>query len=77
MTDKWVFIVNPVAGSGAASSQLPVLEKMIARHSIDADIIFTGHKGHAAELSSEYLEKGFRYIIGVGGDGTVMKLQDP
>jgi diacylglycerol kinase (ATP) len=77
MTDKWVFIVNPVAGNGSARSQLPVLEKMIGKHNIDAEIVFTGHKGHAAELSSEYLEKGCRFIIGVGGDGTLNEIARP
>jgi len=77
MTDKWVFIVNPVAGSGAARSQMPALERMIARHNIDAEIVFTRYKGHAAELSSEYLEKGFRNIIGVGGDGTINEISRP
>jgi diacylglycerol kinase (ATP) len=77
MRNKWVFIVNPVAGSGAASSQMPALEKMIARHNIDAEIVFTSYKGHAAELSSDYLEKGFSYIIGVGGDGTFNEIARP
>jgi diacylglycerol kinase (ATP) len=77
MTDKWVFIVNPVAGSGSADSQLPVLEKMIGKHKIDAEIVTTRYKGHAVELSSEYLEKGFRYFIGVGGDGTINEIARP
>jgi diacylglycerol kinase (ATP) len=77
MTDKWVFIVNPVAGSGSAKSQLPWLEKMISKENIDAEIVFTEHKGHAEELSAIYLEKGFRFIIGVGGDGTLNEIARP
>jgi len=57
MTDKWVFIVNPVAGSGSAISQLPKLEEMIRKNNLDAEIIFTRAKGHAAELSGIFLEK--------------------
>jgi diacylglycerol kinase (ATP) len=77
MTEKWVFIVNPVAGNGAAKSQLPKLEEMIARNGIDAEIVFTRHKGHATELSEKFLEKGFRYITGVGGDGTLNEIARP
>ncbi len=77
MADKWVFIVNPVAGSGSAKAQLPALEKMISKHNIDSEIVFTGHKGHASELSAMYLNKGFRYIIGVGGDGTLNEIARP
>jgi YegS/Rv2252/BmrU family lipid kinase len=77
MKDKWVFIVNPVAGNGSAKSQMPKLEEMIGKKGIDADIVFTEHKGHAAELSEGFLEKGFRYIIGVGGDGTINEIAQP
>ena len=45
MTDKWVFIVNPVAGNGSAKSQLPKLEEMIRKKSIDAEIVFTETQG--------------------------------
>ncbi|MBK8881683.1 MAG: YegS/Rv2252/BmrU family lipid kinase [Bacteroidales bacterium] len=77
MTDKWVFIVNPVAGGGSAKSQLPLLEKLIKKNNIDAEIAFTIKHGHAAELSGTFLGKGFRYIIGVGGDGTLNEIARP
>ena len=41
MTDKWVFIVNPVAGNGSAKSLLPKLEEMIRKNNVDAEIVFT------------------------------------
>ena len=43
---------------------------MIQKHNIDAEIVFTERSGHATELSEQYLKKGFRNIIAVGGDGT-------
>ena len=75
--NKWVFIVNPVAGNGSAKSLLPRLNEMISKHNIDAEIVFTEKSGHATELSETYLEKGFRYIIGVGGDGTLNEIARP
>jgi diacylglycerol kinase (ATP) len=77
MADKWVFIVNPVAGNGAAKSQLPRLEEMIKKNSIDAEVVFTGKKGHATELSATYCDRGFKYIIGIGGDGTINEIAIP
>jgi diacylglycerol kinase (ATP) len=77
MSEKWAFIVNPVAGSGSAKSQMPKLEEMIRKNNIDADIVFTRRTGHAAELSETFLEKGFSYIIGVGGDGTMNEIARP
>jgi diacylglycerol kinase (ATP) len=77
MTDKWVFIVNPVAGGGSAKSQLPRLEEMIRKYNIVAEIVFTEKKGHAEELSGIFLRNGFRYIIGIGGDGTINEISRP
>ena len=57
MAEKWVFIVNPVAGNGSAKSQLPRLEEMIRKYSIEAEIVFTRHKEHASEFSETFLGK--------------------
>ena len=74
---RWVFIVNPIAGNGFARSIVPTLKEMIQKHNADAEIVFTERSGHAAELSEQYLRKGFRYIIAVGGDGTFNELSRP
>ncbi len=74
---RWVFIVNPVAGNGFALSIVPELERRIKEHNIDAVIVFTEKHGHASILSETYLEKGFGYIIGVGGDGTLNEVARP
>ena len=73
-TDKWVFIINPVAGNGFAGTYEPQIEKMIKKHGLKARIVFTTHKGHASDLASEYFTKGYNHIIAVGGDGTVNEI---
>lgn len=75
--DKWVFIVNPIAGNGFAKTLVPEIKEKIEKYSIDAEIVFTEKSGHAAELSENYYRKGFRYIIGVGGDGTLNEIARP
>jgi len=74
---EWVFIVNPIAGNGYGQAIVSKLEEMILKHNIEADIVFTEKSGHAASLSEEYLNKGFRYIIAVGGDGTFNEMCRP
>jgi len=74
---EWVFIVNPIAGNGFAKTVVPKLEEMIQKHNVAAEIVFTERSGHATELSEKYLEKGFRYIIAVGGDGTFNEMSRP
>jgi diacylglycerol kinase (ATP) len=77
MKKEWVFIINPIAGNGFAKTLVPKLEEMIKKHDIAADLVFTERSGHAALLSEEYLNKGFRFIIAVGGDGTINEIARP
>jgi|WetSurMetagenome_2_1015567.scaffolds.fasta_scaffold30902_2 diacylglycerol kinase (ATP) len=74
---KWVFIVNPTAGSGFAASYVPKLREMIARHRIDADLVFTERIGHASELAEAYAARGYSQFIAVGGDGTMNEIARP
>jgi diacylglycerol kinase (ATP) len=74
---EWVFIVNPIAGNGFAKTIVPEIEEMIKKYNVDGEIVFTERCGHATELSGMYFEKGFRYIIGVGGDGTMNEIARP
>jgi len=71
---EWVFIVNPIAGNGFGEKYLPVLRDKIAHYGIGADIVLTERHGHATELAKEYAERGYKYIIGVGGDGTISEI---
>jgi len=74
---QWVFIINPIAGNGAAKNIVPKLEEMIKKHNVDAELVYTERSGHATELSELYLRKGFTHIIGVGGDGTLNEIARP
>jgi diacylglycerol kinase (ATP) len=75
--EKWVFIVNPIAGNGFAKTMVPVIEKMLKKYNIDGEIILTERSGHAVEISKSCYEKGYGYIIGVGGDGTINEIARP
>jgi len=75
--EKWVFIVNPIAGNGFGKTMVPVIEEKIRKYGIDGEILLTERSGHAAELSRSCYEKGYRYIIGVGGDGTMNEVARP
>ncbi|MFZ5516986.1 MAG: diacylglycerol/lipid kinase family protein [Candidatus Zhuqueibacterota bacterium] len=66
----WVFIINPIAGNGFAGSFVTTVREKLAQHHITADIVFTEKKGHATELARQFVQKGVRHIMSVGGDGT-------
>ena len=74
---KWVFIINPAAGGGYAKTLVPALNTMITKYGINAEVVFTQRSGHASELSELYYQKGFGYIIAVGGDGTLNEISRP
>ena len=75
--EKWVFIINPVAGNGFAPSLGNKLKEMISKYNLNAELVYTAKKGHASTLSKQYADKGFKYIIGVGGDGTLNEIATP
>jgi len=74
LNEKWVFIVNPHAGKGAAKTIVPQLNEQLRKYTIEAEIIYTEKPGHATLLAKNFAEKGFKYIIGVGGDGTLNEM---
>ena len=70
-TEKWCFIVNPIAGNGYAGEHIGEVKKMINKYRLDADVVITKGVGHATKLAADFIEKGFKYIAPVGGDGTI------
>ena len=75
--EKWAFIVNPTAGNGFAKSMVPVIEEKLKQYGIDGEILLTERSGHATELSESCSAKGFKYLISVGGDGTMNEVARP
>ena len=72
--DKWFAIVNPVAGSGRGLADWPQISKLLRDNHIVPEYAFTERKYHAIELAVEAVNNGFRKIIVVGGDGTILHL---
>ena len=68
---RWLVIVNPNAGSGKGKKEWQIITKALDDNEIAFEAIFTSAKGDAIRLASEYIDKGFRKIITVGGDGTL------
>ncbi len=68
---KWGFIINPVAGNGHARKYAQKVRQKTAEYNIDASIVFTERRMHAAELSAQMARDGFDPVIAVGGDGVI------
>lgn len=69
----WIncFIVNPVAGGTRAIDKFGAVKGMLDDMRFPYTYEFTQCKGHGRELARAAAEHGEKYIIAVGGDGTV------
>lgn len=71
---KWAFIVNPVAGNGSPLVAEIEILKQIEQRKLNAKIVRTQQHGHASQLAKELAMQGFKYIVAVGGDGTLNEM---
>jgi len=74
---KWVFIVNPTSGGGYGKELLPELQSRVKAQTVYSEIVQTEFHGHATEIATRFLEKGFTHFIAVGGDGTMNEVAEP
>ncbi|HEX2031707.1 MAG TPA: diacylglycerol kinase family protein [Actinomycetota bacterium] len=66
-----VLIANPRSGRGRVGQELPEVERQLQTHGLRYRIVETGGPGDATRLAREALEAGERFLVAVGGDGTV------
>ncbi len=64
-------IANPTAGRGQVAQHLPELERALRARRLDYVIVETASPGDAERLAREALAAGERFLVAVGGDGTV------
>lgn len=66
-----LFIINPKAGK---HKNLTQLEKDIKIFFPEAEITYTKYAGHAKELALQAVQKNYKQVIAVGGDGTINEI---
>jgi YegS/Rv2252/BmrU family lipid kinase len=66
-----VLIANPNAGRGQVDGALPRVESVLKNENLSYRIVRTTYPGHATEAARQALRNGERYLVAVGGDGTV------
>lgn len=69
-----LFIINPISGSRSKAA-LPVqIKKVLDSGKYTPGIEFTNYPGHATEIARSAMNKGCKYIVAAGGDGTVNEI---
>ena len=64
-------IINPEAGSRSVGRKWPRINRQLQKEGLSFDHEFTKGPGHALDIASRSISNGYRYLIAVGGDGTV------
>ena len=64
-------IVNPRAGRGVVGRTLPTLTEALRANDLEFDVVETTGVRYASEAAAQALGEGVRYLVAVGGDGTV------
>jgi diacylglycerol kinase (ATP) len=64
-------IVNPAAGAFSTRRKWPIISRLLERIGLPFDFAYTEGVGHAIELARLAASDGYRYLVVVGGDGTV------
>ena len=71
----YVFVVNPVAGSGRSLKILPQLIEVLKRRGIEWQVYETTAPGDATALATSAIQGGnVQGVIAVGGDGTMREV---
>jgi diacylglycerol kinase family enzyme len=62
-------VVNPVASRVTAHKRVPIADALAAEH--DLEVVETGERGDAEDLSRDAAVQGFDAVVVLGGDGTL------
>jgi len=64
-------IVNPEAGSWSVLREWPFINRRLREAGLPFDYEFTKYAGHALDIASRSIADGYKYLIAIGGDGTI------
>jgi diacylglycerol kinase (ATP) len=64
-------IINPAAGANSTHRKWSSIRTILKNAGLSFDYQFTEGKGHGIELAKTAAGDGYRYLVAVGGDGTV------
>lgn len=64
-------IVNPAAGANSTYRKWPCINHLLRQIGLIFDFEYTHDVGHAIELARVATDDGYRYLVAVGGDGTI------
>ncbi len=77
MTERTVVIVNPNSNGGQTGKNWEYIKSTLMKYfGNDIETIFTEKSGDGSSLARNYLERGFKNIIPIGGDGIINEVSN-
>ena len=67
-------IVNPAAGAGRTAKKWPYIKQLLKKIGLKFEHDITEAPGHAIELAKSAVDKGYKIVVSVGGDGTINEI---
>jgi lipid kinase, YegS/Rv2252/BmrU family len=67
-------IANPHAGEGRVGRELPALKRVLSERGLEYSLQVTDGPGDARRLATDALDAGARFLVAVGGDGTIQEI---
>lgn len=74
MKKKIAFIINPISGTVKKEKIPELIHDNLDEDIFDPIVVFTEYRGHGSELARNFVEKGYDYVVAVGGDGTINEI---
>lgn len=69
-----MFIVNPVAGKGAAKALLEPIHDRLEKEDLEFEFAISASKGQIEGLAINAIKNGYKELIAVGGDGSLTEM---
>jgi diacylglycerol kinase (ATP) len=66
-----ILICNERSGRGGVGKALPEVRAHLEQRGLEYEIRATEYPGHATEMARAALDEGKRFLVAVGGDGTI------
>jgi len=67
-------IVNPTAGAGRTAKKWPYIKALLKNTGLRFEHDITEAPGHAIELAKSAVNRGYKLVVSVGGDGTINEI---
>jgi diacylglycerol kinase (ATP) len=68
---RYLVVLNPTAGQGAAGGRKAEIEAALGAKHLDYELRLTKAPMHAAEMAEAAAREGFDVVVATGGDGTM------